>query len=212
MFRESSPHIAIHPAGPRVRHRRRASEPTRGTRLETEISPGVVLLAFTALFVVVAVVACHLGTYGQRDRDRTTNSKDRRGARPGPEPRAFDVHHVGELVGRAYVIDGDTIVIKRRKIRLAGIDAPELDQAFGQKSKWAMVDICKGQVITARLNGETSHDRLVGTCFLPDGRDIGAELIKRGLALDWTHYSGGKYRHLEPRGIRRQLHNHTAWR
>jgi endonuclease YncB( thermonuclease family) len=112
---------------------------------------------------------------------------------------------VTELRGKAHIIDGDTIRIGRTKVRLAGIDAPELDQPFGQKSKWTLVDICKGQVITARLNGETSHDRLVGTCYLPDGRDIAAELIRRGLALDWEKFSGGKYRHLEPHGIRRQL-------
>ena len=110
-----------------------------------------------------------------------------------------------ELKGHAHVIDGDTIVIRGTKIRLAGIDAPELDQPWGQKSKWEMVRICKGSVITAKLNGETSHDRLVGTCHLPTGEDIGAELIKRGLALDWPLFSQGKYRHLEPHGARQKL-------
>jgi endonuclease YncB( thermonuclease family) len=109
------------------------------------------------------------------------------------------------LSGRAWVIDGDTIVIGRTKIRLAGIDAPELDRPFGQKSKWAMVDICKGHVITAELTGEWSHDRMVGTCYLPDGRDIGAELVGRGLALDWPMFSGGRYRSLEPKGVRRYM-------
>ena len=109
------------------------------------------------------------------------------------------------LRGTCHVIDGDTIVIGRTKIRLAGIDAPELDQPYGQKAKWAMVGLCKGQVITTELTGETSHDRLVGTCFLPDGRDIGAELIKQGLALDWAMFSDGKYRALEPPGVRRRL-------
>ncbi|MGR3662627.1 MAG: thermonuclease family protein [Paracoccaceae bacterium] len=103
------------------------------------------------------------------------------------------------------MIDGDTIVIQRIKIRLAGIDAPELDQPWGQKSKWAMINICKGKVITARLNGERSHDRLVATCFCPEGRDIGAELIKLGLALDWAIFSGGRYRLLEPRGVRQKM-------
>lgn len=112
---------------------------------------------------------------------------------------------IKEISGRAHVIDGDTIVIRRTKIRLSGIDAPELDQPYGQKAKWAMVDICKGQVVTAKLNGVVSYDRVVGTCYLPDGRDIGAELIKRGLALDWTTFSGGKYRNLEPHGARRRL-------
>jgi len=110
-----------------------------------------------------------------------------------------------ELSGKCHIIDGDTIVIRGVKIRLAGIDAPELHQPYGQKSKWAMVHLCKGQVVTAKLNGETSHDRLVGTCYLPDGRDIGAELISQGLAVDWGFFSGGKYRNLEPVGTRRRL-------
>lgn len=112
-----------------------------------------------------------------------------------------------EIKGRAYVIDGDTISIGGTKIRLAGIDAPELDMPWGQKSKWAMVAICSGQTITAELDGERSYDRLVGTCFLPDGRDIGAELIKTGLALDLPQYSRGKYRCFEPEGARKRLCN-----
>ncbi len=111
------------------------------------------------------------------------------------------------IKGRAYVIDGDTISIGGTKIRLAGIDAPELNMPWGQKSKWAMIAICKGQTITAELDGERSYDRLVGTCFLPDGRDIGAELIKLGLALDLPHYSRGKYRSFEPEGARKRLCN-----
>jgi micrococcal nuclease len=111
----------------------------------------------------------------------------------------------GVLSGKCHVIDGDTVVIQRTKIRLAGIDAPELDKPWGQKSKWAMVAICKGQSVTAKLNGERSLDRLVGTCYLPDGTDVGGELIRRGLALDWTKFSGGKYRHLEPKGVRNRL-------
>lgn len=111
------------------------------------------------------------------------------------------------LRGKAYIIDGDTIRIGRTKIRLAGVDAPEIDMPWGQKSKWAMVAICKGQVITAELDGERSFDRLVGTCFLPDGRDIGAEIIKQGLALDCPHFSGGKYQQFEPEGARQRLAN-----
>lgn len=78
---------------------------------------------------------------------------------------------------------------------------------WGQKAKSAMIDICKGQTITAKLNGEVSHDRFVGTCYLPDGRDIAAELVKRGLALDIAHFSNGQYAPLEPPGARRRLAN-----
>lgn len=107
--------------------------------------------------------------------------------------------------GRCCVLDGDTIVIDKTHIRLAGIDAPELDQPWGQQSKWALVKLCKGQIVTARIKPEMSYDRVVAECFLPDGRDLAAELVKAGLALDWPKFSGGKYRQLEPAEARKKL-------
>lgn len=126
---------------------------------------------------------------------------------PAPSLKLPPIPASRTLAGRAYVIDGDTICIQNTKIRLAGIDAPELDMPWGQKAKWAMVFICRGQKITAKLNGERSFDRLVGTCYLPDGRDIGAEIVKQGLALDLPSFSNGKYRQYEPDGARRRLAN-----
>lgn len=109
------------------------------------------------------------------------------------------------LRGKCWVIDGDTIVIDNIRLRLAGIDAPELDHPWGQRSKWALVNLCKGQTITARIRPELSYDRVVAECFLPDGRDLAAELVSAGLALDWPKFSGGKYQHLEPPDARRRL-------
>lgn len=109
------------------------------------------------------------------------------------------------LRGRCWVIDGDTIVIDKVHIRLAGIDAPELDHPWGRQSKWAMVQLCKGQIVTARIKPELSYDRVVAECKLPDGRDLAAELVRSGLALDWPKFSGGKYRHLEAPDARRKL-------
>lgn len=140
-----------------------------------------------------------MGPDGYRAGDHLTRTNGVDHAPPPPFPISM------MLSGRAHVIDGDTIRIGKIKVRLAGIDAPELDRPWGQKSKWEMVRICKGQDITVELTGDTSYDRLVGTCYLPDGTDIGAEIIKAGLALDGGFYSEGKYRHLEPAGIRRKL-------
>lgn len=109
------------------------------------------------------------------------------------------------LCGRCWVIDGDTIDIDGVRLRLAGIDAPELDHPYGNQAKWALVKLCKGQVITARILPELSYDRVVAQCFLPDGRDLAAELVRAGLALDWPKFSGGRYRHLETPDARRRL-------
>lgn len=112
---------------------------------------------------------------------------------------------VAGLCGRAWVIDGDTLDIGGTRIRLAGIDAPEVDHPYGKSTKWALVKLCKGQEIRAVFDGDLSHDRTVATCYLPDGRDLSAEMVKAGLAIDWPKFSRGKYSGLELPGIRKKL-------
>lgn len=114
------------------------------------------------------------------------------------------------LRGKCHVIDGDTIVISGTKIRLAGIDAPELNHPWGKKSKYALIAMCKNQIIEARITEEVSYDRIVASCHLSDGTDLAAELVKQGLALDWAKFSGGRYRHLEPEGARKRLWRSAA--
>lgn len=109
------------------------------------------------------------------------------------------------LKGRCWVIDGDTIVINKTHIRLAGIDAPELDHPYGKNAKRALMQLCHGQIITATPDGSTSHERLVAICRLDDGRDLSAEMVRAGFALDWAKHSGGRYRHLEADGVRKRL-------
>jgi micrococcal nuclease len=112
---------------------------------------------------------------------------------------------VQELRGAAWVIDGDTIDIGGTRIRLSGIDAPEMDHPYGKNAKWTLVNLCKGQEVRAVFDGDLSHDRTVATCYLQDGRDLSAEMVKAGMAIDWKKFSGGKYRGLEPDGIRKKL-------
>ena len=103
------------------------------------------------------------------------------------------------------MIDGDTVVIRRTQIRLFGIDAPELDHPYGKKAKWALVSLCKGQRIRAELTQEDAYGRTVARCYLADGRDLSAEMVKLGLAIDWAKFSGGKYRSLETSDARKRL-------
>lgn len=115
------------------------------------------------------------------------------------------VIEVRELRGRAWVIDGDTLVIDGTRIRLVGVDAPEMDHPYGKNAKWTLVNLCKGKEVRAVFEGDLSHDRTVATCFLPDGRDLSAEMVKAGHAIDWPKFSRGKYAGLEVPGIRKKL-------
>lgn len=109
------------------------------------------------------------------------------------------------LRGRAYVVDGDTLVIDKTQIRLFGIDAPELDHPYGKKAKWALLDLCKGRTIHAEVICEDAHGRTVAKCLLGDGRDLSAEMVKAGLAIDWPKFSGGVYRTHEVPDARKRM-------
>ena len=109
------------------------------------------------------------------------------------------------IVGGCWVIDGDTIHIGSHKIRFQGINAPELDEPYGKQAKWALHKMVKGQTITAYPNGEKSYDRIVAKCFLDDGRDLAAEMVKMGLALDMPNYPDADYKHLETPASRKKL-------
>lgn len=122
-----------------------------------------------------------------------------------PFPVATNTRSREPITGRCFVIDGDTIVIRKQKIRFAGINAPELNKPYGKQAKWTLVDLVKGQQITAHPTGETSYDRIVAKCFLPNGRDLAAEMVKLGLALDIPHFKNAKYKRFETRDSRRKL-------
>jgi endonuclease YncB( thermonuclease family) len=113
-----------------------------------------------------------------------------------------------EVSGTAYVRDADTIVVAGTPVRLNGIDAPENSNRYGRAATAFIERLLRGEIVTCRLNGDRTHDRWVGTCFIDvDGAqvDVGAIVIANGHALDCRRYSGGRYRSLEPAGARSRL-------
>jgi len=109
------------------------------------------------------------------------------------------------ITGAAYIVDGDTLVIRKTQIRIFGVDAPEIDHPYGKKAKWALHALCKGQKIRAEIVAEDKHGRMVARCFLPDGRNLSAEMVKQGMAIDWPKFSGGKYSSLETADARKKM-------
>lgn len=109
------------------------------------------------------------------------------------------------FTGKAYIIDGDSLRIKGEEIRLFGVDAPEFDHPYGKQAKWALHALTKGQTVQVNVVALDHYGRTVAKCFLPDGRDLSAEMVKQGLALDWAKFSGGLYRAHEPPRIRKSL-------
>ena len=112
---------------------------------------------------------------------------------------ASSVH--GKVVG---VADGDTVTVlsaknKRYKIRLQGVDAPELRQAFGRQSKKALSDLVFGQPVRVQLQGKDRYGRWLGKVLVaepgcraahcPLTVDAGHAQITRGLAWWYRAYA-----------------------
>lgn len=95
----------------------------------------------------------------------------------------------GRVVG---VADGDTITVldsqnTQYKIRLAGIDAPEKKQEFGQVSKKSLSDLVFGKQVRVDWIKEDRYGRIVGKVILI-GRDINLQQIKNGMAWFYRKY------------------------
>ena len=104
---------------------------------------------------------------------------------------AFSAH--SELVS-GYVFsvhDGDTITLQTetatKKIRLAGIDAPELKQPYGFESRDALRQDILSQQVTVDTNKTDKYGRSVGKIML-NGEDINLKQLSRGMAWVYTDY------------------------
>ncbi len=90
------------------------------------------------------------------------------------------------------VSDGDTLTAldednKQHKVRLHGIDAPEIGQPFGTKSREALGQLTVKKTVTLRLHGRDRYGRDLARVEV-DGRDVNVELVKGGLAWHYVRY------------------------
>lgn len=98
-----------------------------------------------------------------------------------------------ELDGRVVAVhDGDTVTLldegrTQYKIRLAGIDAPELHQAFGRVSQRHLSDAVKGRNVVVEWRKHDKYGRTVGTILL-DGHDMNLAQVRAGLAWHYKQY------------------------
>jgi micrococcal nuclease len=103
------------------------------------------------------------------------------------------------------VIDGDTIEVRAQiwleqeilvKVRLAGVDAPELNAACEEARRTAqqardfvVQEIGGARVTLVSIKGDKYFGRVVGHVMTPKGEDLSSLLLAAGLAVP---YSGGR--------------------
>ena len=91
-----------------------------------------------------------------------------------------------------YVVDGDTVWVqigaqdKPLKVRLRGIDAPEICQAGGLQAQAALKSRVMGQRVSVTSSAHDDYGRVVGTVDLR-GEDVGRWLVLSGHAWVYSY-------------------------
>ncbi|TFZ08948.1 thermonuclease family protein [Ramlibacter humi] len=97
---------------------------------------------------------------------------------------------LGRVVGLA---DGDTVTVLdssfvQHKIRVAGIDAPEKSQAFGNRSKAHLASLVMGKPVEVHWHKKDRYGRVVGLVMV-GAVDAGLEQVRAGMAWHYTAYA-----------------------
>ncbi len=101
--------------------------------------------------------------------------------------------HADTLTGHVVkVTDGDTITVldvskTQHKIRLAGIDAPEKKQAYGEASRKHLASLVAGQTVTVNWTKRDKYRRIVGVVIF-NNLDVNLEQIRNGYAWHYKEY------------------------
>jgi endonuclease YncB( thermonuclease family) len=111
------------------------------------------------------------------------------------------------------VHDGDSITVLREgnvqvKIRLEGIDAPELKQPFGNAAKKALSDLVFGKTVEVKETGKDRYARTLATITV-GSLDANLEMVKTGFAWHYAKYS--KDQMLKEAQIQAQLSKRGLW-
>lgn len=92
------------------------------------------------------------------------------------------------------ILDGDTFELltdekKTVKVRMNGIDAPEKNQAFGQKSKDYLGSLCFRRQVAVVYTGKDRYNRVLGTAYNTSGQNINLKMVEAGMAWHFVRYS-----------------------
>ena len=104
--------------------------------------------------------------------------------------------HAEKITGTVInVHDGDTVSVKsgtrQVKIRMFGIDAPELVQPFGRESKMFLLKKILHKKVEVKVEGIDNFKRTLGTVYL-NRQNINLWMIKNGYAWHYDFFNKSK--------------------
>lgn len=105
------------------------------------------------------------------------------------------VKQINSEYGVSRIIDGDTIVLdNNERVRLIGINAPELKERCGIESKKKLEELIDDKIIMEKdISERDRYNRLLRYVYVND-KHMNLEMIKTGYATSWPYPPDIKYK------------------
>lgn len=122
---------------------------------------------------------------------------------------------LGTTIKVAKVIDGDTFVTQTgEKVRLLGINAPEMSQSYGQEAKLYLSQLIHNKSVILKGDNISSdrdrYKRLLRYVLL-DGTDINKKMVSDGFAYAFLRYNFDKKSEYKQAEIKARKVNKGLW-
>jgi endonuclease YncB( thermonuclease family) len=111
----------------------------------------------------------------------------------GPESSRRPGGEGGPAEGPARLVDGDSLFVGGREVRLKGIDAPEGRQSCtrggrnwpcGEEARRELARLIAGQNVSCNSVESDQHGRLLAICTA-GGRELNREMVRSGYAVSY---------------------------
>lgn len=136
---------------------------------------------FAIIFLTIALFLGYKGIYFDDNQDLSPQQNSTKIVKKDGFKYSFS--------GIAQITDGDSIKIENYRVRLLGIDAPEMkqncfdaqDQPYkcGEKSREFLVNLADKKEVNCVYNGKDIYERYLAYCFVGE-LSINNEILKNG--------------------------------
>lgn len=89
------------------------------------------------------------------------------------------------------VMDGDTVMVlhnrQKLKVRLANIDAPELEQPYGKESRQALAEQVLKKQVRIKRKATDAYGRMIAEVS-HGGQSVNEAQLRKGMAWEYSHF------------------------
>lgn len=165
---------------------------------------GLLIIVVVAFIAFLGSGSGYIGDFFNEVKDRITESSTE--VKKPEQQTDSEKRLVGKVIK---VADGDTMTLMdnngtKRKVRLNGIDCPEIGQDYGDKAKQYVEKLAINKYVNVDIIGIDKYDRILGVVYIDDV-NINEALLENGFAWVYKYNKDERYNYLAEQAKAKKL-------